>query len=85
MTPSRSRVRIERIDLDLEYYTLQISMGKRRRCNSQSHNIALHLQRRGDKMAGRVLASTTAPGELAVFAIRRRAAALTIVADRYDY
>jgi len=29
MTPSRSRVRIDRIDLDLVYYTLQMSMGKR--------------------------------------------------------
>jgi hypothetical protein len=28
MTPSRSRVRIDRIDLDLVYYTLHISMGK---------------------------------------------------------
>jgi hypothetical protein len=29
MTPSRSRVRIDRIDLDLVYYTLRMSMGKR--------------------------------------------------------
>jgi len=29
MTPSRSRVRIDRIDLDLVYYTLHVSMGKR--------------------------------------------------------
>src|SRR5256885_3700900 len=29
MTPSRSRVRIDRIDLDLVYYTLHMSMGKR--------------------------------------------------------
>jgi len=29
MTPSRSRVRIDRIDLDLVYYTLHLSMGKR--------------------------------------------------------
>jgi hypothetical protein len=28
MTPSRSRVRIDRIDLDLVYYALQMSMGK---------------------------------------------------------
>jgi len=31
MTPSRSRVRIDRIDLDLVYYTLHMSMGKTRR------------------------------------------------------
>src|SRR6266403_1790474 len=30
MTPSRSRVRIDRIDLDLVYYTLHLSMGKTR-------------------------------------------------------
>src|SRR5687768_7252702 len=29
MTPSRSSVRIDRIDLDLVYYTLHMSMGKR--------------------------------------------------------
>jgi len=29
MTPSRSRVRIDRIDLDPVYYTLHMSMGKR--------------------------------------------------------
>src|SRR4029077_19593223 len=29
MTPSRSRVRIDRSDLDLVYYTLHMSMGKR--------------------------------------------------------
>jgi len=29
MTPSRSRGRIDRIDLDLVYYTLHMSMGKR--------------------------------------------------------
>jgi hypothetical protein len=29
MTPSRSRVRIDRIDLHLVYYTLHVSMGKR--------------------------------------------------------
>jgi len=29
MTPSRSRVRIDRIDLDLVYYTLHMSTGKR--------------------------------------------------------
>src|SRR6266850_6287638 len=29
ITPSRSRVRIDRIDLDLVYYTLHMSMGKR--------------------------------------------------------
>jgi hypothetical protein len=29
MTPSRSRVRIDRIDLDLVYYTLHMAMGKR--------------------------------------------------------
>src|SRR6266566_1716645 len=29
MTPSRSRVRIDRIDLDLVYYTLHLSLGKR--------------------------------------------------------
>jgi len=29
MTPSRSRVRIDRIDLDLVYYAPHMSMGKR--------------------------------------------------------